>query len=99
MAREADVWTYAVFSAALIRRLDPDIGRLVLTLYTHDHRPLPVTRLGWTGLRIAGVSAYQVRELRPPRPGHDATLLHVACLMYVLKPDRGAGSGTRQSCI
>lgn len=81
MAREADVWTYAVFSAALIRRLDPDLGRIVLTLYTTDQRPLPVTRLGWTGLQTVGACGYEVRDIQPSRTGFDATLLHVACLM------------------
>jgi len=80
IAREADVWTYAVFSAALLRGLEPDLRRLHVTLYGADQRPLPATHIGWMGLQASGACAYHVRQIHPGGSA-DATLLHVAGLM------------------
>lgn len=80
IAREADLWTYVVFSAALLRRLGSDLGRLEVELCDVDHRPCGVWSPVSAGLAATGAVGYRVRQIGPD-PGGDWTALLVAALM------------------
>jgi len=83
IAEEADLWTYAVFSLALLRRLGPAVTAWRITLWSAQDQPLGVWRLWDTprGLaRVPRAAAYQVQPAPHP-PRADATPLLVGALM------------------
>ena len=83
LAQEADLWTYAVFSLALLRRLGLAVTAWRITLWSAHDQPLGVWRLWETPRGLAHVpraAVYQAHPaLHPPRT--DATPLLVGALM------------------
>ena len=83
LAQDADLWTYAVFSLALLRRLGPAVTAWRITLWSAHDQPLGVWRLWETPRGLAHVpraAVYQAQPaLHPPRT--DATPLLVGALM------------------
>ncbi|MCB0121085.1 MAG: TraI domain-containing protein [Caldilineaceae bacterium] len=72
IAHEADVWTYAVFSIALLRALGPTLAHWQVTLYSPQQhwRWLP-----WqVSLSASGAVYYHVKR-RIPAYAHDTTPL------------------------
>ena len=83
VARQADLWTYALFSLALLRRLARDLAPWTVALWSAEGRPLGVWRppTAPRGLaRVAGVAAYSVRP-SPDPPGADWTPLVAGALL------------------
>ena len=83
VARQADLWTYALFSLALLRRLARDLAPWTVALWSAEGRPLGVWRppTAPRGLaRVAGAAAYSVRP-SPDPPGADWTPLVAGALL------------------
>jgi hypothetical protein len=83
IAQETEVWTYAVFSLALLRGLAPVVTAWRVTLWSAQAQPLGVWRL-WDapgGLaQVPRAAAYTVQPALNP-PEADATPLLIGALM------------------
>jgi hypothetical protein len=83
VAREADLWTYAVFSLALLRRLAREFAPWSIVLWSAHDRPLGrwQPRSAPCGLAgVKGVAAYSLRPETGP-PGADWTPLVAGALL------------------
>lgn len=83
VAREADLWTYVVFSGALLRRLADEFSPWAITVWSADERPLGRWRPQATprGLaRMRHAAWYRVRRVTEP-PSADWTPLMVGALL------------------
>ena len=83
VARQADLWTYALFSLALLRRLARAFAPWTVALWSAEGRPLGGWRpaaapRGWA--QGAGAAAYSLHP-NPDPPGADWTPLAVGALL------------------
>ena len=83
VARQADLWTYALFGLALLRRLAREFAPWTVALWSAEGRPLGVWRPAAAPrgpARVAGAAAYSVRP-NPDPPGADWTPLVAGALL------------------
>ncbi len=83
VAREADLWTYVLFSAALLRRLAAEFAPWAITVWSSQRRPLGRWRphIAPRGLaRMPQAAAYDAQPSDEP-PGADWTPLLVGTLL------------------
>lgn len=83
VARQADLWTYALFGLALLRRLAREFAPWTVALWSAEGRPLGVWRPQAAPrgpARVAGAAAYSVRP-NPDPPDADWTPLVVGALL------------------
>jgi len=83
VAREADLWTYVLFSAALLRRLAAEFAPWAITVWSSARRPLGRWRPQVAPRGLAHMPQAAAYAVQPSidAPGADWTLLAVGALL------------------
>lgn len=83
VAREADLWTYVLFSAALLRRLAAECAPWAITVWSNSRQPLGRWRPQVAPRGLAHMPQAAAYDVQPSddAPGADWTLLAVGALL------------------